>query len=133
MAENLSAMELAVNYLIDRHLCFEADDLIAKTPEDEKEKERLLKSLYRFGFVEDGELEKVVYFQRFSDLFRYLVLENVSKFIWLRAVRLFPIMRAIYFVEFIVPWVEERTKDMSEEDSLEFLERVKKEWQNPIF
>lgn len=118
----------AANYLLNYLYAIEADDLITETENDELVKEKILNSLRKFAIIENGELIKTVYFKEYSDLFKYLVDCKASGNIWARAINLFPIVKKSYFKEFAIPWAKEELEGMTEEEGLEFIERLKKDW-----
>ena len=118
----------AANYLLNYLYAIEKEDLIAETENDKLVKKKILNSLRKFAIIENGELEKIVYFKEYSDLFKYLVDCKASGNIWARAINLFPIVKKSYFKEFAIPWAKEELEGMTEEEGLEFIERLKKDW-----
>ena len=118
----------AANYLLNYLYAIEEEDLIAETENDKLVKKKILNSLRKFAIIENGELEKIVYFKEYSDLFKYLVDCKASGNIWARAINLFPIVKKSYFKEFAITWAKEELEGMTEEEGLEFIERLKKDW-----
>lgn len=118
----------AANYLLNYLYAIEKEDLIAETENDELVRDKILNSLRKFAIIENGELDKIVYFKEYSDLFKYLVDCKASGNVWARAINLFPVVKKSYFKEFAIPWAKEELEGMTEEEGLEFIERLKKDW-----
>ncbi|MDU2109536.1 MAG: hypothetical protein E7E99_02880 [Peptoniphilus lacydonensis] len=118
----------AANYLLNYLYAIEADDLVARSENDELVKEKILTSLRKFAVIENGELIKIVYFKEYSDLFKYLVDCKASGNVWARAINLYPVVKGIYFKEYVIPWAKEELDGMTEEEGLDFIERLKKDW-----
>ena len=118
----------AANYLLNYLYAIEANDLVAETENDEEVKKKILNSLRKFAIIENGKLDRTVYFKEYSDLFKYLVDCNASGNIWARAISLFPVIKKTYFKEFAIPWAKEELEGMTEEEGLEFIERLKRDW-----